>query len=298
MQNSNINDLLVNEFISHTRATNIFIQNSLDVMSSQSRSLQQMISERNESVPQPRYYNDIYTPRASSRESYRRNANTVNRQTNNSLPSRAMNTNLRAQNYNFDAIVNNLINGATMTPNNVDINSFENVVVSASNRDISNGVSIVRFGEILNPTNSTCPISLYSFRSNDNLSQINSCGHLFRTVDLRRWFSRNVRCPLCRFDIRDTPRSSTTTQHIRSNMNLNNNIIPPDSDNDDEYTDDVNPTLPQTTRTTEPVIYTRSISSNNISDLTNQMQEMMVDIINNFEDESSSNDISNTTITD
>ena len=47
-----------------------------------------------------------------------------------------------------------------------------------------------------------CPISLEEFRDGEQLTRIRHCGHLFKTVELSRWFTRNAHCPSCRFDIR------------------------------------------------------------------------------------------------
>lgn len=54
-----------------------------------------------------------------------------------------------------------------------------------------------------NPISSqVCPISLEEFRDGEQLTRIRHCGHLFKTVELSRWFTRNAHCPSCRFDIR------------------------------------------------------------------------------------------------
>jgi hypothetical protein len=48
----------------------------------------------------------------------------------------------------------------------------------------------------------TCPISLEDFREGESLTRIISCGHIFKTNELSRWFTRNSHCPSCRYDIR------------------------------------------------------------------------------------------------
>jgi len=47
-----------------------------------------------------------------------------------------------------------------------------------------------------------CPISLEEFSDGEQLTRIRHCGHVFKTVELNRWFTRNAHCPSCRFDIR------------------------------------------------------------------------------------------------
>lgn len=46
------------------------------------------------------------------------------------------------------------------------------------------------------------PIDLAPFNPNDAVTRINGCGHLFRTDNLNRWFTRNSSCPVCRYNIR------------------------------------------------------------------------------------------------
>lgn len=48
----------------------------------------------------------------------------------------------------------------------------------------------------------TCPISLEDFREGESLTRIISCGHIFKSTELSRWFTRNSHCPSCRYDIR------------------------------------------------------------------------------------------------
>lgn len=54
-----------------------------------------------------------------------------------------------------------------------------------------------------NPLNyQVCPISLEDFRDGESLTRIHHCGHIFKTNELSRWFTRNAHCPTCRYDIR------------------------------------------------------------------------------------------------
>jgi hypothetical protein len=41
------------------------------------------------------------------------------------------------------------------------------------------------------------------FQPNSEVTQINNCRHIFNRAELATWFETNVRCPVCRFDIRD-----------------------------------------------------------------------------------------------
>ena len=49
----------------------------------------------------------------------------------------------------------------------------------------------------------TCPISMITFDTGDDIMRIKSCQHIFREMNLRQWFRYSPRCPICRYDIRD-----------------------------------------------------------------------------------------------
>lgn len=83
-----------------------------------------------------------------------------------------------------------------LAPNNRnELPPTENQIINATSvfvYDLSNN--------ILEST--VCPISLEDFCDGESLSRINHCGHVFKTVELSRWFVRNAHCPSCRYDIR------------------------------------------------------------------------------------------------
>ena len=81
------------------------------------------------------------------------------------------------------------------TPSNNNSRPTNAQIISATSEftcDLSN-----------NNLNSTiCPISLEDFINGESLTRISHCGHVFKTVELERWFTRNSHCPTCRYDIR------------------------------------------------------------------------------------------------
>ena len=85
--------------------------------------------------------------------------------------------------------------------NNVE--SLTPVNVRPTEAEIDNSTEEVRFGIVSNPVNSVCPITRERFGENDRVIQIVYCGHNFNPPSLRYWFQTNVRCPLCRYDIRN-----------------------------------------------------------------------------------------------
>jgi hypothetical protein len=76
-----------------------------------------------------------------------------------------------------------------------------NVVVAPTAQQIQNATQTVVYMSD-SQINSQCPITLEEFQPNDHVLQIRHCGHIFRPAALRNWFRRNVRCPVCRYDIR------------------------------------------------------------------------------------------------
>jgi hypothetical protein len=83
----------------------------------------------------------------------------------------------------------------------------------------------VRYCDILNPINRSCPISLELFNDNDMVSVIRFCGHIFKQEQLVIWFSSNCRCPVCRYDIR-IYNSNETLNNTTPQIDASNNNIP------------------------------------------------------------------------
>lgn len=117
-----------------------------------------------------------------------------------------------------DSIYTNIINE---TVNNMMPGLFQDVQVSATDEQINNATETFsyRSGETMH---TNCPITLEDFQENEHVCQIRQCGHLFRETAIKNWFRQNVRCPVCRYDIRT------------------NNPTEPGEDND-ETTDELPP---------------------------------------------------------
>lgn len=97
----------------------------------------------------------------------------------------------------------NSIQGPRNDVRNLFSNFFTNVPVVPTAQQIAQSTHIVQYGTINNPLNEACPISLERFRNEDLITQINHCGHLFNSEEVIEWFQNNVRCPVCRYDIRN-----------------------------------------------------------------------------------------------
>jgi hypothetical protein len=113
-------------------------------------------------------------------------------------------------------------------------NLSQNVIVRPTPDEIERASEIVEYSTDAsdNFINHRCPISLEEFRHGDNIRRITHCGHSFNEESFQNWFHRNVGCPVCRFDIRETTAS----------LSDDNEIQPPVQE----------PTMDRDTNTTEP----------------------------------------------
>lgn len=127
---------------------------------------------------------------------------------------------------------------------------FSPISVYPTSQQIQNSVRILKYNEIQNPLNLSCPISLESFDELDEVSQIIYCGHIFNTGSLNQWFRNNVRCPVCRYDIR-TNQSS-------------------EEDQEEEEEDEIPPLIPLTQRERNPLVRRTS----NLFDTLDNTQEI------------------------
>ncbi len=66
-------------------------------------------------------------------------------------------------------------------------------------------------------TAETCTICQDDIETNTSTRKINACGHVFHKTCIDQWFERNVKCPVCRHDIRTQGGSASggvsTTSH-------------------------------------------------------------------------------------
>jgi len=104
---------------------------------------------------------------------------------------------------------------------------FSPILVRPTQYQISNATRTIRYCDIENPLNSSCPISLENFSSEDEVSQIIHCGHIFKKDQLHHWFQSNVRCPVCRFDIRTNNRDVSQEQQQDQDQEDTYEDIPP-----------------------------------------------------------------------
>lgn len=86
-------------------------------------------------------------------------------------------------------------------PTNVDF--LTPVIIRPTPQQILRAIRNIQYIDIIDPPNSRCPITVEEFNETDTVSQIIFCEHIFNSTALDTWFNENVRCPLCRYDIRE-----------------------------------------------------------------------------------------------
>jgi hypothetical protein len=88
---------------------------------------------------------------------------------------------------------------------------LQNIVVRPTPEQIETSTHLVIFQPNMENINTSCPITLNDFQEGDIVRQIRHCRHAFHEESIQNWFQRNVRCPVCRYDIRDY--TVSTGQH-------------------------------------------------------------------------------------
>lgn len=104
---------------------------------------------------------------------------------------------------------------------------FQDVIVRPTEEQINQATRSFTYNNDTIVANHRCPISLEDFEEGEMIRQINHCGHVFSEASIQNWFQSNVRCPVCRHDIRQT-RQRTSDQDVSGNSsetNALNNMI-------------------------------------------------------------------------
>jgi hypothetical protein len=106
----------------------------------------------------------------------------------------------------------------------------------------------VRYGDIISPINTSCPISLERFTDNDIVTIICYCGHIFMAAEIQNWFTSNCRCPVCRYDIReyraiDVINHATDIPNNAPITNMEDNHVHVDTDVSGNLIDSITDTL-------------------------------------------------------
>jgi len=114
--------------------------------------------------------------------------------------------------------------------------NYENVVIRPNARQIEQATETVICNES-HTIHNNCPITLEPFIIGEEISRIRHCSHTFKKTALMNWFSRNVRCPVCRYDIREY---TGINEPLTNYPNVQDNIESDDNNNEDTDNNDLN----------------------------------------------------------
>jgi len=95
--------------------------------------------------------------------------------------------------------------------------NLQDVIIRPTANQLNAALETITYAQSAR-SHSRCPITLEDFMEGDEVTRIRPCGHVFHTQSIRNWFSNRVRCPVCRYDIREYNRPLHT--------DVSNNNIP------------------------------------------------------------------------
>jgi len=100
---------------------------------------------------------------------------------------------------------------------------FQNVIIRPSQQQIDSATRTIVYDSEMQLINHQCPIRLEEFENGQTIRQIIHCGHSFCEQSIQNWFQSSVRCPVCRYDIREQDVSGNSTE--QSETDVTNRIL-------------------------------------------------------------------------
>jgi len=100
--------------------------------------------------------------------------------------------------------------------------NFQDVIVRPTTEQFDQATRTIIYNNDVVLPNARCPISLEDFVEGDTIRQIIHCGHAFSEEPIQNWFQSNVRCPVCRHDIREN--NEAQSQDVSGNAQTQNDI--------------------------------------------------------------------------
>jgi len=109
---------------------------------------------------------------------------------------------------------------------------FTDVVIHPTQLQIDNATEIITYNDSIELLNMQCPITMVDFQNGDIIRRIRHCRHSFNNDSILNWFREHVRCPVCRFDIREhvnntnneTDDNDTTESNNHNRLQHNINV--------------------------------------------------------------------------
>ena len=187
------------------------------------------------------------------------------------------------------------------------IQSLQPVTIVPTPEQIQRATIIRPFQDIINPPNDTCPITRNGFNNSDQVLQIIECRHCFSPDSINRWFQTSVRCPICRYDIREYNPLNVINNPYRNNVNSSTQE---ESQTQEEETqeeaqeetqeeeDNQEETQEEAQETTNTQAFARELVMNQLNNINNNNlspeQRNIVDILNQTVSSTNNNNIVHT----
>jgi hypothetical protein len=203
--------------------------NANSLINIQSNNNRQHNNNNNNNNNNRQYNNNNNNNRPHNNNNNRQHNNRQHNNNNNNRQHNIRQHNIRQHNnrtpvlYDYTTPINPLIyaNANANNTRNLINTFFNDIPIRPTQQHINDSSRIIRYGDITNPISEACPISLEHFNDNDNIRQIHHCGHIFSQDAFNQWFSINVRCPVCRYDIRNNNSIESGAIHQLTNTMLN-----------------------------------------------------------------------------
>ena len=142
---------------------------------------------------------------------------------------------------------------------------LEPISVFPTRRQIEIATRRTRYGNIVSPVNTSCPISLDAFTDDDNVIMIRHCGHIFKIDEFNSWFESHCRCPICRHDIREIIVDVSGVANTNTNINTTANHT--------EDTRNTRNTINTTRNILNSLINNDEVSQNDVYDMLNLLMD-------------------------
>ena len=114
--------------------------------------------------------------------------------------------------HDEDDIISNTLLTNLLTPffrsNTTSTSGIESVIVRPTQAQVTAATEVFT-NATLNP-DTCCTICQDDLPVGCQVRKIKSCGHQFHKNCIDQWFERNVKCPVCRHDIRENPNPSSS----------------------------------------------------------------------------------------
>jgi hypothetical protein len=132
---------------------------------------------------------------------------------------------------NLNSVYTNIVNDTILRHIDRIFPSLnEDVVVRPTPAQFTNATRIFQYSDGENNIDTHCPITLEEFNHEDMVCQIRHCGHCFKEDAIRNWFRQKVRCPVCRYDIRDyvdqERQEPSDNENSSRPIDISNNEVP------------------------------------------------------------------------